>query len=458
MEMGKTEGVKILTGEPEKALVRLSIPMMISNLTFTLYNFADGAWVSGLGAEALSAIGIFLPIFMMFMSLSMGLGVGAGSAVSRRIGAEDKSGADNTAVHAYLMALAIGFVITLSYLKLEDILSLIGAEGAVLDLALTYSRIIILGSIFLVFINVSFGILNGEGNAKRAMYANVSGLLLNILLDPILIYALNLGIAGAAYASVISMIFSSLLVLYWTFFNSKTYVDPYLSKFSLNRAIVYDILRVGIPSAFSMLAMSLSLVFLNAMIVKVSSQDGIAVFTSAWRIVQFGFIPLFGFASAETAVIGSAFGDRNINKLERAYRYGIKTGVKIEIMLVAFFILLSPYLALFFTYSENSARIYDMLVETMRVFPIFLVFTPFGILTVSLFQGIGKGERGLAITLLRTFIFQLTLAFLLGFLLNLSFRGILYGIVAGNILASLVAFAWGMKTISHLKSVYGYRY
>ena len=447
----KTEGVRILTGEPEKAIVRLSIPIMVSNFVFTLYNFADGVWVAGLGADSLSAIGLFMPLFFMFISLSMGLGIGAGSAISRKIGARDKKGADNVAVHALILSFILGAGITSVYFRLEEILISLGAHGNVLAESMSYARIIVLGSIFLVFNNVSVGILNGEGNAKRAMYANVTGSILNIILDPILIYILGLGISGAAYASVISMMLSSIMIVYWMFYNSKTYVDVRLMDFGLSSSIVSDILRVGLPSAFAMLAMSISIMILNLMIVRVDGTDGIAVFTSAWRVVHFGFIPLFGFAGAGTAVMGSAFGARRIDKLERAYRYVISLAVKIELIMASAFILTAPVTALAFTYSQDSFRIYEELVFVMRVLPAFLPVAPLGIITSSMFQGMGKGERSFLITLLRTIILQISLAYILAFIFNFGFSGIIAGIVAGNIMTGFVAFGWGLITIRGLR-------
>lgn len=447
----KTEGVRILTGEPEKAIIRLSIPIMVSNLVFTLYNFADGVWVSGLGAESLSAIGLFMPLFFMFVSLSLGLGIGTSSAIARKIGAGDKRSADNVATHSLVIASILAIAILSTYFKLEQILALLGASGKVLEEALTYGRIVVAGSMFIVFNNVAVGILNGEGNTKRSMYANVAGSLLNIVLDPIFIYVMGLGIAGAAYASVLSMIFSSVLIIYWMFYNSKTYVRVSFNEFSPSRRIVFDILRVGLPSAFSMLTMSFSLIFINAMIVRVSDADGIAVFTSSWRVVHFGFIPLFGLSGAGTAVMGAAFGARNVENLERAYMYAIKLAVVIELAIVALFVSSAGNLALFFTYSEASARIYSTLVETLRILPVFLLFAPLGIMTVSLFQGIGRGENGFAITFLRTVVFQLSFAYIFAFLLALGFDGIIYGVVLGNVLASIIAFLWGRRVIGMLK-------
>ncbi len=444
------KGVEILTGDPKKALRKLSIPIMISNLVFTLYNLADGAWVAGLGADALSAVGIFFPLFMVFVALSLGVGVGAASAISRRIGADDKRNADNTAVHAILTGIVVALLLTLIILRLEQVLEILGARGNVLTLALDYSHIVVSGAIFLVFNNVATGIMNGEGNTRRTMYANVAGTSINIILDPIFIYVLGMGISGAAYATILSMAISSSVFLFW-FFSGKTFVKIALKNFKSDRKLMGDILRVGLPSSFSLLSMSVAMAFLNVMILRAGGSDGIAVFTGAWRFVNFGFIPLFGMAGALTVVTGAAFGARNAEKLKTAYLHAIKLTSIIELVIVSTMVITSSKLALFFAYTEASFRIYQELVIAMRILPIFLIFTPFGIMTVAMFQGIGKGENSLAITLMRTIIFQLAFSYILAFTFGLGFFGILAGVTIGNVLASIIAFTWGTITVRRLE-------
>ena len=402
------------------------------------------------GADALSAIGIFFPLFMVFIALSMGIGIGANSAISRRIGARDKESADNTAVHAILLGFAVAAMLTLSIFHLEYLLKLIGDEGNVLSLALKYSRIIIAGSVFLVFNNIATGIMNGEGNTRRTMYANVIGTAMNIVLDPVFIYTLGFGIAGAAYATVLSMAMSSAILVYW-FLGGRTFIDVGLSKFRADRRILFDILRVGLPSSLSMLSMSIAMVFLNMIIVRAGGSDGIAVFTSAWRLISFGFIPLFGMAGAVTAVVGASFGARNPEKLRTAYFHAVKLTILVESFIVLAIIALAPKTAFLFTYSESSARIYQDLVNVMRILPVFLLFTPLGMMTVAMFQGIGRGENSLAVTILRTIIFQLSFAYILAFPLGFGFYGVLVGVTLGNIAASLVAFIWGTLTVRKLE-------
>ena len=189
----ETKGVKTLLGEPKKAIITLAIPMIIAMSAHTIYNLFDALWVSGFGQEfftnetiaeigtgALAAVGFVMPFFMMIISISVGIGVGAGSAISRKIGANDKEGADNVAVHSIIITLIISIIFSiLFYISAEEIFSLIGAKEAA-GMAVSYGRIIFAGGIFLFFSNVAYAILRGEGDAKRAMYAMMFGAILNI--------------------------------------------------------------------------------------------------------------------------------------------------------------------------------------------------------------------------------------------------------------------------------------
>ncbi|WP_227805180.1 MATE family efflux transporter [Pyrococcus kukulkanii] len=213
-----TKGVQILRGDPKKAIIKLSIPMMIGMLVQTMYNLADGIWVSGLGPDALAAVGLFFPIFTGIIALAAGLGVGASSAIARRIGARNKKGVDNVAVHAIVLSLFLGVAIPLVMLPtIDSFFGLMGAKEDVVELATAYARVLLIGAFMAVFNNVGNGILRGEGDANRAMLAMVLGSGLNIVLDPIFIYTLNFGIVGAAYATLLSMTITSLFIAYWLF-------------------------------------------------------------------------------------------------------------------------------------------------------------------------------------------------------------------------------------------------
>jgi len=446
------KNIEILLGEPKRAIIKLSIPMMIGMSVQTIYNLADGIWVSGLGPEALAAVGLFFPVFMGIIALAAGLGIGANSAIARRIGARDKEGADNVAIHSLLLSLIIGVVITIIMLPLiNSLFHSMGAKGKAVELAIDYSRILLIGAFVMVFNNVGNGILRGEGDANRAMLAMVLGSGLNIVLDPIFIYTFGFGVVGAAYATLFSMIVTSLFIAYWLFIKKDTYVNITLREFSPSMEILKDILRVGLPSSISQLSMSIAIFFLTSVAIMAGEENGVAIFTSAWRVTMLGVVPILGMAAATTTVTGAAYGERKIEKLEIAYLYAIKFAFLIELGLVAFVMLFAPQVARLFTYSESAQAIKAGLISALRMLPIFLVLTPFGMMTSAMFQGIGEGEKSLILTILRTIIMQVGFAYLFVHYTSLNLRGVWLGIVIGNMVAAVIGFTWGRLRIRALK-------
>ena len=221
--------------------------------------------------------------------------------------------ADSAAVHTLIIGLATGIILTIFMFPfLKEIFLSTGARGKVIQMVLGYGHILVGGAVILVFTNIATGILRGEGDTKRAMYAMVLGSGLNIILDPIFIYTFKMGIVGAAWATLVSICVTAVLLIFWLFVKKDTYVEIKVLQFKFNWSITKEILRVGVPSSFAQLSMSIAMFILNYIIVKVRGTDGIAVFTSAWRIMMFGVIPLLGIAMGVTAVTGATYGARDI--------------------------------------------------------------------------------------------------------------------------------------------------
>ncbi len=446
-----SKGVETLLGDPKKAIRKISGPMIIAMLFQTLYNIVDGIWVAGLGANQLATVGLFFPVFMIVLSLATGISVGGSAAISRGIGAKNKKQADSAAIHTLLLGLLLAVLITfLVYPFIRNIFLSIGAKDTVVNMVVGYGKIIIAGTGILIFNNIASGILRGEGDTKRVMYALGLGAILNMILDPIFIYTFHLGIDGAAWATIVSILTTSILIFFWLFIKKNTYVNFRFRSFKYNGSIMKEILRVGVPSSLAQMSMAIAIFILNAMIVKVEGSIGVAIFTSAWRIMMIGLVPLLGIAIGVTAVTGAAFGARNQKKLSIGYFYGIKIGVVIEAGIVALIFIFATQLSYLFSYSQNITHISESLTKTLRELIWFLPTVPLGMLTSSMFQGIGKGENSLIMTIMRTLIFQLLFAYLLGITYHYGLSGICWGVVIGNVTASLIGVSWGQFEISHL--------
>jgi len=451
MSRRTTLGVERLLGDPKGAILRLSIPMMIGMFFQALYNVVDAIWVAGLGADALAAVGLFFPFFMLLMALATGLGTGGSSAISRRIGEEDHAAADNAAVHTFVLGLGIALFVSLPFVPFfSGIFRVMGAGAGVIAPATGYAQVLFAGSVFVFFSNIGTAVLRGEGDARRAMVALILGAGLNIILDPLFIYVLGLGVVGAAWATLLSMAVSAAVIFFWLFVRRDTFVRITRSAFHPGRRLTREILRVGVPSTLSQLSMSLAMFALNWIILRAGGDRGIAIFTSGWRTVTVGTIPLLGMATGVTAVTGAAFGARDRAKLRTAYLYAVRLGILIELGAAALVAAFAVPLAFLFTYAEGSAGIRPDLITFLRLMTIFLPTVPLGMLTSAMFNGIGQGEKALAVTILRTIILQVVAAYGIAIALDVGLVGAWWGILIGNVTAGVIAFAWGWRTVGRL--------
>ena len=445
-----TKGVQALMGNPKKAIIKLSIPMIIAMSAHTLYNFVDALWVSGLGPDALSAVGFFFPFFFMVFALAAGIGVGGSSAISRRIGAQDKKNADSTASHTMVMMLITTLIITVPFIILAPKIFAAMGAGPIVPTATAYARILFAGTLIIMFGSIASALLRGEGDVKRAMIIMMLGAGLNIILDPIFIYVLKLGVTGAAWATMVSLCVSSSFLFHWLFIKRDTYVSISFRQFRFQKIILKDILRVGLPSSFMQMSMALAMLIINLIAVKVGGTDGVAVFTTGWRVVMFATLPLVAIATAVTSVTGAAFGGKAYRKLDTAYMYAIKIGVSISLIMAIITFFLAPSIAWLFTIKQDAFRIRPDLITFLQTMCFFYPGVAFGMFSSAMFQGTGRGTISLIVTIIRTIVLLIPLAYLFAVIFDKGLGGIWWGLVTGNILGSIIAFTWGRHFIRGL--------
>jgi len=448
----QTEGVKTLLGEPKRAIIKLALPMIVAMSVQTIYNFVDAIWVSGLDADALSAVGFFFPFFFMTMAIGRGLGLGGGSAISRRIGAKDKARADNVAAHTIvIMFLAAVFLTVPLFIFTEKIFTLLGA-GRTLTMAVSYARIMFAGTLIIFFVNIANAILRSEGDARRAMFAMILGAVINIILDPIFIYTFGLGVAGAAWATILSFSVTSLLLFNWLFLKKNSYVSFSFRNFRFKGEIVGDILRVGLPASAQQLSMSFTMLFINLILVRVAGTDGVAIYTAGWRVATIATLPLLGIATAVVSVSGAAFGQGAFKKLNITLMHALKIGIIIEVVVGIAVFFLSPQITAVFTRAQGATRIASDLVVFLRIMCFFYLATAFGMFSSSMFQGVGKGINALIATIIRSIVLTLLFSILFAFILKMGLIGVWLGIALGNTIGSTVAFLWAKSYIRRLSA------
>ena len=450
------KNVEVMRGNPETAVKKLAIPIMISMLLTASYNIIDGIWIAGLGQEAIAGIGFITPIFMILNGVSVGLGSGATSSISRFVGAKNHKKASQSAAHSLLIFLVASIVLTIVLLILQEpLLKLYGASGESLAQGIKYGTPLFLGLFAFIFANGASGILRGEGDMKRAMYAVVVSVILNAILDPICIYILGWGSAGAAIATILSSVCSAIVILYWILVKKDTYVDVNLGEFKFDSSIAKDILKVGIPASMDMLVMAIAMSLYMIFISSIAGEFGIASFTSGQRLYLFAIMPLTAIGTAVTAVVGSSFGAKNGEYISRAHKFGAKFGIIFGTCVTIILVVFATQLATIFAYTTETAHLVPEITRYLQIACLSLPLTGAGMASSFFYQGIGKGTISLSWTIIREVVFTVGATFFFGIYLGWGLIGIWAGLAIGRTTASILNYLYARYTIKGIRETLG---
>lgn len=445
-----SSNVDVMLGNPKKALLKMSIPLIVSLLISSLYNLIDAVWVSGLGADALAGVGFFTPIFMVLVGFGNGLGAGASFAISKYIGEDNKSKADNASVHSILLDIFVSIVLTVILLIfLNPILKIMGA-GQTIAYATDYGVILLAGSILVILSNALYGIFRGEGDSTRPMYAMIASAILNMILDPIFIYYLNLGVIGAAIATLISASFVILILTYWFYIKGDTYLKPFWSNFSFKRDISTDIVKVGIPASIQLLNNAFFAAVFSALLVYVGSTDSVAVYSTGWRIVIISTTPLLAIGTALISVIAANFGAENYKNIQIAHRYAMKVSLILSIVVMILTNVFAGDIASIFVSSGSSVRIAPELISFIAWIVIYYPTMAAGVPSTYVFQGIGKGITAMFQTIMRETGFTIFFAVIFAVVLDYGVWGAWMGIILGEIVSNNLTMIWADWQIKKL--------
>ena len=422
-----------------KALLAMGLPAMIGMMINALYNLADAYFVGGLGTSQMGAISVAFPIGQVIVGLGLLFGNGAASYISRLLGKGDQKTADkaaSTALYSSIFAGAVLIICTLIFLN--PVLKLLGATESILPYALTYAGIYTASSIFNIFNVTMNNIVTSEGAAKTTMFALLAGALLNIILDPIFIYVLNWGVAGAAAATAISQIISALVYLYYIL-SKKSVFSFSIKKCCFSKEIISEILKIGIPTMIFQLLTSLSISLIN-MRAKEYGDSVIAGMGAVTRIISMGSLMVFGFIKGFQPIAGYSYGARKYDRLREAIRTAI-------IWSTVFCAVFGIAAAIFSKTIISSFTKDDMeMIETGRKALIAngLSFLLFGFYTVysSLYLALGKAKEGLILGACRQGLCFVPIILILPLLWNIN--GILYAQPISDIISAVITVFMGV--------------
>lgn len=413
--MSERTGSNRLGTEPVVPLLfKLAIPSIISMFIQALYNVVDSIFVARISENALAGLSLAFPIQLVLIAIGVGTGVGTTSLISRLLGQGNEKRASNVAEHVLLVSLICGVLIGIfGILFSKYLITMFTNNPILIDYGSRYIRIILIGSTALFIPMIANNILRGEGNTFVPMITMLIGTILNIILDPLLIFGYGpfpqLGVEGAALATVLSRIISGTFILI-ILFRGKNLIKINLQNFDFDMTIIKDIYQVGFPAMTMQILASFMVAGLN-IILGGYSATAIAAMGIYFRLQSFVFMPVFGLNQGYMPIIGYNYGHNNPDRMKQAMKFGFIIAFSFTALGFLIFQIFPMQLIKMFSSSPELLAIgKDALTKISLAFPIIGL----AIIGSTTFQAVGKGMPSLILSFSRQIILLLPLAFILG--------------------------------------------
>lgn len=371
-----------------RLVVSLAVPSVISMLVSSIYNLADTYFVSSIGTSAAGAVGVIMPLMGIMQAVGMTFGTGASSNISRLLGTGDKQRASQFASTAFFTSLSFGILIAIYGLfDASQLVSWLGATPTIFPHALAYANIILLGAPFIVASFTMNNILRSEGNSFLSMIGISVGVILNIILDPIFIFVFDLGVAGAAYATILSQSVSFVILLS-QFLTKRSNLTLSPKNIKIEFPLYRDVIKMGSPSLFRQSLTSIAQVLMNQ-VAGPFGDAAIAAVSIVSRVMMIVYSAMLGLGQGYQPVAGYNYGAKRFDRLKEAFWFTAKMAFAAAAVVVAVIALLAPQVMELF--NTDDAQVVAYGVRIIRLQALVLPLQAFVIITNMTYQAMGKG-------------------------------------------------------------------
>lgn len=395
-----------------KLILSMSVPMMISMLVLALYNIVDSIFVSMISENALTAVSLAFPIQNLMIAVSTGTGVGINAFVSKYLGAKEYEKANTIANNGIYLAIFsyIGFALFCGIFGGPLIRAMAGAEQntEIIQYGTDYIRIVGLMSFGLFIQMVMERLVQSTGKTMYSMITQITGAVINIALDPIFIFTFDMGVVGAALATVLGQIIACGLAI-WFNVKKNPELTISLKKYRLSGAAVKDIYSVGIPSIVMGSIGSLMTFGMNRLLMGFTSTAA-AVFGAYFKVQSFVFMPVFGLNNGIVPIIAYNYGAQKRKRITETMRLGLIYAGSIMLLGTLVFQIFPSQLLGMFNPSETMLEIG---VPALRTISLSFICAAIGIVFTSVFQALGNGMLSLVASVIRQLVVLLPAAYLL---------------------------------------------
>ena len=407
---------KLVMTPVEQLIPRLAVPTIFSMMITMIYNLVDAYFVGKLGTSASAAIGVVLGVQSIFQAFGFMMGHGAGSQISVRLGEGDRDAADRLFSTAFFHALVISVIVgVLGLIGLEPLMRLMGSTDTILPFSKNYGFYILISGPALVGSCVLNNVMRYEGRAVLAMFGLVTGGVLNMIGDPILMFGLGLGIDGAGLSTAISQYISFGILLYMVF--SKRTISRLSLRYRSNDPdVTLSIMRVGFPSLIRQMLNSLATITLNHCAMPYGDA-AIAAMAIVGRIVMFIGSAMIGLGQGFQPVSAYNYGARKFKRLRDSFYFTVKAGMAVLGILAIFgFMFPGPVVQLF----RDDPRVVEIGSRALRFQCIAVVMQPFSVTANMMFQSIGRSKEASFMAMLRSGLYYIPSLLILPLFLGLT--------------------------------------
>ena len=422
----------------------MALPAMVSMIINALYNIVDSIFVAQYSQSALAAVSLVFPLQTLVVAIGVGTGVGVNSLIARRLGEKRQMHANSAAEHGIALSIIGGIVFLVLGFGLSGVF--VNAFGAAEDVsvqAVQYSHIAVGLSIFVMISMMCEKVQQSTGNMIISMMQGLTGAIINIILDPLMIFGIGpfpeMGVTGAALATVIGQIFGMLIGL-WGVFKHQKVLKLNMRKFKWRLQTVKDIYRVGLPGIVMQSITSVMTAGMNGILIGFS-QTAVNVLAVYFKLQTFVFMPVFGLNQGALPVMGYNYGARNKKRLFGAYRIALGTAVAIMLLGFVLFQLIPEPMLMMFVDRTDAAATQEMLtvgVPALKIISLSFVGAAFGIINSTVFQATARGMNSLIVSVCRQLVIILPAAWVLGRFVGLS--AIWYSFPIAEIASFLISY------------------
>ncbi len=430
MDLAENKYHKMTTKPVEKLVCSMAIPSIISMLVTAFYNLADTFFVGKLGTEATGAIGVVFPYMTLIQAVAFFFGHGSGNFISRALGAKRREDAEKMAATGFFTAVMLGCVIgVLGLIFIEPLLTLFGATRTIMPEAKKYIVYILIATPFIMGAFVLNNIMRLQGNAKMAVIGIASGAVLNVVLDPIMIFAMGMGTAGAGLATGISQILSFVLLVFLS--GQKGGIRIKWKNFNLNWRSFKEIFAGGIPSLARQGLNSLASICLNN-VAGIYGDPVIAGFSVVNRIVFIFVSMLLGFGQGFQPVCGFNYGAKLYDRVKKAFWFCVKvSSIAMLVLAVAIFFNAEFLVRMF---SKDDLELIDVGVKALRTQCISMPLLGFIVLSNMCLQNTRKTVRATIVAMARQGVMLIPAIYILNYIMGLE------GLIIAQFVADVATF------------------